>query len=199
VRGVDVSRTVGWFTSIYPVVLEKRSGEGRGERLKRVKEEMRATPNRGIGYGILRYLSPDEGVREEMRRLGEADVSFNYLGQWDQAMGSGTGWRVALERQGEGRSERGRRRHLIEINGMVRGGRLEVGWTYSRGRHLEETVRRVAERFIEELRGIIAHCREAGAGGYTPSDFQLAQLDAEKLNKLLEIVEEIDACHSAMQ
>jgi non-ribosomal peptide synthase protein (TIGR01720 family) len=165
-------------------VLEKRSGEGRGERLKRVKEEMRAAPNRGIGYGILRYLSPDEGVREEMRRMGEADVSFNYLGQLGQSAEMDGPFTIAREGSGPDRSLKDKRNCLIEINGMVMSRRLEVGWTYSRGRHLEETIRRVAERFIEELRGIIAHCREVDAGGYTPSDFPDMELSQEEIDSL---------------
>ncbi|HYP26889.1 MAG TPA: amino acid adenylation domain-containing protein, partial [Blastocatellia bacterium] len=83
VEGVDLTRTVGWFTTIYPVAVECREGEVAAETLKRVKEEVRGIPNRGIGYGVLKYLTEDEGVRGRVRGLPEAAVSFNYLGQTD--------------------------------------------------------------------------------------------------------------------
>ena len=83
-EGVDVSRTVGWFTSLYPILLELDEQDQPGEALKSIKEQLRAIPQRGIGYGLLRYLCADTQVVEQMRRLSEAELSFNYLGQFDQ-------------------------------------------------------------------------------------------------------------------
>src|SRR5205085_6744284 len=85
-EGVDVSRTVGWFTTAYPVRLLRAPG-GPGERLQAVKEQLRSVPERGIGYGLLRELDPRG--REWCRHPG-AEVSFNYLGQFDQVLASST-------------------------------------------------------------------------------------------------------------
>ena len=128
-EGVDVTRTVGWFTAIYPVVLELREEEI-GERLKRVKEEMRRVPGGGIGYGLLKYSDQQE------RRAGEqeegAEILFNYLGQVDQVMSEEGMFSLAPERSGETRSPRGERAYALEVNAIVAGGRLQVGWDYSR-------------------------------------------------------------------
>ena len=96
---VDVSRTVGWFTSIYPVVLESRAAEEVGAALKRVKEQLRAVPRRGLGYGLLRYLGSGE-VSARLREMRRAQVGFNYLGQLDQMVGEERWLGIAAESAG---------------------------------------------------------------------------------------------------
>src|SRR5436853_191795 len=75
--GGDVRGTVGWFTTVYPVVLERETGEGVGERLKSVKEQLRKIPRQGMGYGQMKYVKGEEGLRGG----AVAEVCFNYLGQ----------------------------------------------------------------------------------------------------------------------
>ena len=77
------------------------------------------------------------------------------------------------------------RSHLIDINGAVEGGRLQLAWTYSENVHRRSTVERLAQDFIGALRDLIAHCQSPDAGGVTPSDFALADLDQKKLDKVL--------------
>ncbi len=88
VEGVDLSRTVGWFTSMYPVFLHLKQKASWGEALKSVKEQLRQIPNQGIGYGILRYLSSDEETVNKLQQLPKPEISFNYLGQFDQVVAS---------------------------------------------------------------------------------------------------------------
>ncbi len=182
--GVDVTRTVGWFTSVYPVLIGGREGEGIGEELKRVKEEMRGVPRRGMGYGVLRYLSEDAEVREEMRRIPRGELSFNYLGQFGQSAGGNGITEAAEESVGPLQSERGTRRYLMTVNCMVTGERLNVIWTYGESLYRPETVERLAENYLESLRELIAHCLSPESGGYTASDFPLSRLNEEKLGKL---------------
>ncbi|MDT5270273.1 MAG: hypothetical protein QOH49_2459, partial [Acidobacteriota bacterium] len=182
--GIDVTRTVGWFTSVYPVLVGGREGEGVGEELKRVKEELRGVPRRGMGYGVLRYLSEDAEVREQMRRIPRGDISFNYLGQFGQSAGGNGITEAAEESGGPLQSESGTRRYLLTVNCMVTGERLNVIWTYGENLYRPETVERLAENYLESLREIIAHCLSPEAGGYTASDFPLARLNEEKLGKL---------------
>jgi non-ribosomal peptide synthase protein (TIGR01720 family) len=230
-EGVEVSRTVGWFTTIYPVMLEvsgQRWSSSRGDsevgaeaeeeigrEIKSIKEQMRRVPEKGIGYGVMRYLSRDEGMRESLERVGRvAQVSFNYLGQFDQVVGetresSEEGNKVgAGESQGAGEARtdemlfsmagessgaqtdmKNQRRQEIEINAMVVGGRLQVGWTYSAARYRRETIEEVAGGYVEALREIIRHCLGAGVGGYTPSDFGLTDLGQSELDKALDEIE----------
>src|SRR5262249_5378928 len=82
---VELTRTVGWFTSIYPLLLETEGGSDSVESLKSVKEQVRRVKNGGIGYGVLRYLSADEAVRRQLAAQPAAEISFNYLGRHDQA------------------------------------------------------------------------------------------------------------------
>ncbi len=94
---VDVSRTVGWFTTIFPVRLEVRTSAGPGEALKAVKEQLRRIPNRGLGYGLLRYMTHDATIERQLRTCGRADLVFNYLGQLDQADRPGAAVRLTEE------------------------------------------------------------------------------------------------------
>ena len=184
---VDVSRTVGWFTSIYPVLLEVSGAEVGGgreaEALKAVKEQLRAVPRRGIGYGLLRYLSPEAAVRKQLREMRAAEVCFNYLGQVDQALKEETRFGIAAESSGAGQSERGARNYLLEIDAIIAGGRLRLMWSYSQNLHRPETIEALAANYLEELRGLIGHCQSPQAGGYTPSDFPLAQVTQEWLDQ----------------
>jgi amino acid adenylation domain-containing protein/non-ribosomal peptide synthase protein (TIGR01720 family) len=188
---VDVSRTVGWFTSIYPVLLEV-GGQGGGVReeqvgevLKRVKEQLREIPEQGIGYGLLRYMSGNQQVRAELERMPQAEVIFNYLGQVDRVLGESGAFGVAPEFGGSQRSSQGIREHLLEINSMVAAGRLQLSWTYSQHVHRRESIEEIAAQYIKALQQIIHHCQSEGAGGYTPSDFPLAQLMQAQLDRVM--------------
>ncbi|OEZ64148.1 non-ribosomal peptide synthetase [Duganella sp. HH105] len=177
--GVDLSRSVGWFTTLYPVRLAPGTGEDVGASLKAVKEQLRQVPGKGLGYGVLRYLS------ETGRALADAaypQVTFNYLGQLDQTFETGSSWRMAPESTGAERAPGSRRRTWLSIDADVYRGELRVRWTYSAAVHDEATVRGLAVRFLDELRGLIAHCL-SGARGVTPSDFPLARLTQAQIER----------------
>ncbi|MEH2262095.1 condensation domain-containing protein [Nostoc sp.] len=180
---VDLSRTVGWFTSIFPVLLKLEDRNNPGEVLKSVKEQLRRIPNRGIDYGILRYLSPDES--DQLQAFPQAEVSFNYLGQFDQTQLTTLGWKYAQESSGSIHSPKGQRRHLLTVNGLVVEGRLKLEWQYSEHFHSWATVENLANEYIEALETIITHCLSPEAGGYTPSDFPEVEFSQEALDELL--------------
>ena len=140
---VEVTRTVGWFTSIYPVRLVA-GGASRelGERLKAVKEQVRGIPQRGVGYGLLRWLSPAEAVRERMAELEVAEVSFNYLGQLDQVLEAESVLSIAPESVGAMHGSGEQRAYVVEVTASVGGGELQVGWRYSERVHQRETNRK---------------------------------------------------------
>jgi non-ribosomal peptide synthase protein (TIGR01720 family) len=182
---VDISRTVGWFTTVYPVWLDLPDADGPGRALKAVKEQLRGVPNRGMGYGLLRYLHGEETVVAGLGALPKPQVSFNYLGQFDQILADASPFRQAPESRGPDRSPKGERTHLLDISGGIGGGRLGMEWVYSENLHRRETIERLAQDYVASLRAIIAHCRSPEAGGVTPSDFDLAGLDQKKLDKIL--------------
>jgi amino acid adenylation domain-containing protein/non-ribosomal peptide synthase protein (TIGR01720 family) len=155
---VDLSRTVGWFTTIYPVVLEFEAGNDAGVALKSVKDQLRKIPHGGIGYGLLRYLHEDASVVEKLDALPQAEMSFNYLGRFDRMTGKAAMFSGASENSGALRNPHTKRRYKIEINGNVMGGALHVDWAFSEKIHRRSTIETVAESFIEALRKLIDHC-----------------------------------------
>jgi non-ribosomal peptide synthase protein (TIGR01720 family) len=152
VPDVDLSRTVGWFTTIYPVLLDVSDAANAEEMLDAVKQQLRAIPNKGIGYGLLRYMSDDAEV---FKSLPQAQVNFNYLGQFDQTVGQSSGFSPAPESTGPTRTAEGRRMHLLEINGGISDGELSLAWNYSQNLHHRSTIERMAQRYLESLRSII--------------------------------------------
>ncbi|MEH2313988.1 MAG: amino acid adenylation domain-containing protein [Nostoc sp.] len=170
-ENVDVSRTVGWFTSIFSVHLSLENASQPGKSLMAIKEQLRAIPNRGISYGLLHYLTRDQEITEQLSLLPKAEVIFNYLGQFDQVLPESSLFSLAQESIGPSHSLRSKRTHLLEINGGISQGRLQMSWTYSQKLHRQTTVEVLAQGFIEALRSLITHCQSPDAGGFTPSDF----------------------------
>ncbi|MGJ5630491.1 amino acid adenylation domain-containing protein [Nostoc sp. CALU 1950] len=182
---VDLSRTVGWFTTLFPVHLQLEKVEQEaGEALKSVKEQLRRIPNRGIGYGVLRYLHPDEKIRTKLQDLPQAQVSFNYLGQFDQVLKASAVLGLAEDFKAE-QSLVNQRSHLLGVSGFIRAERLEMTWNYSEKVHNRDTIEGLAFGFIEALRSLITHCQSPGAIGHTPSDFSAARLSQKQLDKFL--------------
>ncbi|MGW1863896.1 condensation domain-containing protein, partial [Streptomyces collinus] len=177
---VDLARTVGWFTTMFPVGLDVPRDADLATALKTVKENLRAVPRGGVGYGALRHLHPTAG-----RDLpGLPQVGFNYLGQQDRTAPADGLLRAPHDGLTGGMDRSADRPHLIDVLGRVTGGRLEFTWSYSRRTHRHDTVARLARETAEELREIVRHCAEPGAGGRTPSDFPLAALDQRAVDRL---------------
>jgi non-ribosomal peptide synthase protein (TIGR01720 family) len=180
---VDHSRTVGWFTNMYPVLLDIGAAGDDRELILAVKEQMRAIPDEGFSYGLLRYLNPE--TASQMTSLPEPEIAFNYLGQFDQALPENALFRPAQEGKGPDRSPHARRPFLIGVNGGVMGGKLSLQWSFSRNLHHRDTIERLAEDYLRNLQALIAHCLSPDAGGVSASDFDLAGLNQRELDKIL--------------
>jgi amino acid adenylation domain-containing protein/non-ribosomal peptide synthase protein (TIGR01720 family) len=185
VEGADLSRTVGWFTSLFPVVLRLEDARVPGEALRSIKEQLRRVPRHGITYGLLRYLGGDAEIAARLRGLPQAEVTFNYLGQFDQSLPDESPFGLARQDAGPAHGPRGRRSHLIEIDGFIASGRLQLRFTYSEACHRRATIERLTDHYMEALRGLITHCLSPEAHWATPSDFPLADLDQRELEQLL--------------
>ncbi|MFN6478153.1 non-ribosomal peptide synthetase [Nostoc sp. DedQUE07] len=185
IDGVDLSRTIGWFTTIFPVVLELGATENLADALKSVKEQLRVIFNKGIGYGLLRYLSQDVEIAAQLQALPHAEISFNYLGQFDQLLNTSSWIQPASEAAGHSQSLQNNRAHLLDINSIITGDRLQIEWIYSTNVHQQTTIASLAQEFVETLQGLIAHCSSSESGGYTPSDFPLTKLKQLELDQLL--------------
>jgi amino acid adenylation domain-containing protein/non-ribosomal peptide synthase protein (TIGR01720 family) len=181
---VDLSRTVGWFTCIFPLLLEAGDASRPEVLLKSVKEQIRNVPSGGIGYGLLRYMSVDAATRDALRRLPQAEICFNYLGRAGQ-LADDNGPFAPKGSTGPARSGAGRRRYLIEFDASITGNKLRAAWTYSENVHSRKSVEGFANGFITALEAIIDHCSSPGAGGFTPSDFSIPNLSQRELDRLI--------------
>jgi amino acid adenylation domain-containing protein/non-ribosomal peptide synthase protein (TIGR01720 family) len=179
---VDLSRTVGWFTALYPVRLTPAAEYGAS--IKAIKEQLRAVPDKGVGYGLLRYLGQPE-TRSTLAALPEGAVLFNYLGQFDQSFDAEQGWlRPARESAGTSQSPEAALDTPLSINGQVYGGVLELGFSFDDQVLDTAAVEALAERYTQVLEAMIEHCCQASAGALTPSDVPLAHLDQARLDAL---------------
>lgn len=182
VEGMDLSRTVGWLTSFFPVVLALPASREPGAAIKAVKEQLRRIPGRGTGYGVLRYLCPDG---ERLAAAPQPEVVLNYTPRARLPVAAGAVLRpLALPASSRGPGNG--RGHLLEVNAFVAGDRLELHWNFSRNVHLRATIEGVARAHVEALRELIAHCVAPGSGGYTPSDFPDAGLSQEELDRFMD-------------
>lgn len=185
-EGVDLSRTVGWFTTMFPIRLQLENAEIAGAALKEIKEQLRRIPNRGIGFGLLRYLCRNKAVAEKLRELPRPEVSFNYLGQFDQVLPPSAPFQIAQGDTGPVCNPRAQRQHVLEITAMIRQDCLHVEWMYSDQVHRPATIEKLAQNFLTALRALIAQGQSPnGEAAYTPSDFPGAKLSQKDLDKLL--------------
>ncbi len=202
--GVDLSRTVGWFTTTYPVCLQlpdrTDSSKDLGETIKSVKEQLRSVPARGLGYGLLRYLA-DEATCQQLAGFAPAEVLFNYLGQQsggkallreDRAVSETADGRAlngvrALQNFSVGtlRDSHNERGYLLEINAWVAGGQLHFNWIYDTEHYQTETVFTLARACLGNLAELIAHCLSVQRGGFTPSDFPDVAFDQSSLDDFI--------------
>ncbi|TAJ63054.1 MAG: amino acid adenylation domain-containing protein, partial [Variovorax sp.] len=154
---LDLSRTVGWFTSAYPVRLP--GGDLPLESsIRAVSAALRAVPDKGVGFGALRYLHADEAVRGALA-AAEPRITFNYLGQFDQSFGEASIFSpTSGESAGAERDARGALPNWIEIIGQVFDGRLAVSWIYSQAMFRPETIERLSLDYRAQLEAIVRHC-----------------------------------------
>jgi non-ribosomal peptide synthase protein (TIGR01720 family) len=154
-----------------------------GEAILAVKEQLRAVPDKGAGWGILRHLG-DEATQSRLAALPRPRITFNYLGQLDGSFGPDALFRLAPEEPGPLADAAAPLGNALSIDGEVRDGSLRLRWTFS-PRQLEPArVQALAAAFEAELLALLAHCLDQEAGGVSPSDFPLAGLDQGQLDRL---------------
>ncbi|WP_444947842.1 amino acid adenylation domain-containing protein [Micromonospora ureilytica] len=182
VAGADLSRTVGWFTSEYPVRLDLGT-EHPADALKTIKERLRAAPDNGVGYGLLRYLNPETAT--VLAGYDKPLISFNYLGRFAAGNADEGPWEPAGEGWGGGADDGMPADYPLEINATTEdhadGPRLAATFTWPRDLLTEEQVRDLAGRWQAALRALAA---DPGSGGYTPSDLSLVELSQADIDSL---------------
>ncbi|HEX7154384.1 MAG TPA: amino acid adenylation domain-containing protein [Thermoanaerobaculia bacterium] len=178
---LDTTQTVGWFTTVYPLTLHSRSGHV-ADVIKAIKEQYRALPNNGIGFGVLRHVAHDAELLAR-DAANEPQLVFNYLGQFDQSVNADTAFQAAAESTGQSHGEDQPRGCNLVLNGKVAGGELAFALDYSSLQYRPETMAALARSIEDGLRAVIEHCTSIERGAFTPSDFPLATVTQERLDE----------------
>ncbi|OZY86396.1 hypothetical protein CBP51_05045 [Cellvibrio mixtus] len=173
---LDISQTLGWFTTVFPLtlVLDETSLPS---IISDVKEQYRAIPHNGIGFGILKYL----GLDPDFNDLPASEMVFNYLGQFDQVSGGDKKFSLANESSGVAISPARKRHYPLAFNGLVIDGCLNFHLTFDPGRYNTNAMQRLMDTMAQALAEIIHHCISTRHGRYTPADFPLAKVTREQL------------------
>jgi len=184
IDGVDISRTVGWFTGMYPVILELPDSEDIGYQIKYIKESLRRIPNKGIGYGILKYITAP-AHKKEIKYTLSPQISFNYLGQFDEDMGTGL-FEIAKESMGDAIAADTEITHDIDISGIVIRGQLKLSVSYNKKRYRSKTIGGIMADYMEQLKAIITHCQERQTNELTPSDLTYSDFTLDEFEGIFE-------------
>ena len=192
---VDLSRTVGWFTSLFPVRLDPGSldldealagGPALGRALKLIKEQLRALPDHGLGYGLLRYLNRESAA--QLAGFATPPIGFNYLGRF--AAPAGADWGAAAEAGalGLGGDPALPLAHALEINAHTLdqqdGATLSATWSFAPALLTDAEVADLAQGWFAALDALVRHAEQPGAGGRTPSDLPLVALTQGEIETL---------------
>ena len=177
----DTSQTIGWFTSLFPFGLDVADCRV-GEVIKKVKQNYRAIPDNGVGYGVLKYLLGESSQNsiDETPRL----VVFNYLGQFDQVFNESELFKPAKELAGASVSRRRMLSHGLSFNGMLIDKRLSFNLTYDGVNFTAQQMQRLATCMVQALEAVIDHCCQQKHTQYLPIDFPLSTMTPERLNAL---------------
>ena len=181
---IDITRTVGWFTSLYPVMLKADSATPVGDSLKEIKESLRAVPDKGLGFGILKYILDEPALAGSV----PWEVVFNYLGQVDQVFSQGNFLKPVKHIGSNNIPNSYKIDEKISITGIIHNGELTITWNYSKKHFKKGTITKLAEFYRQNLIAVIEHCVIQGQTGeiFTPSDFgMLGAMTNAELDSLL--------------
>ncbi|KRF09859.1 non-ribosomal peptide synthetase [Paenibacillus sp. Soil787] len=182
---VNVSRTVGWFTAQFPIVLDLKGSNDTSSHIKRIKEQVRRIPNKGIGFDLLRFMSPEE---LRLNLAPKPEIGFNYLGQFDSDVT--TKWfTVSPYDMGEPMSPEAERLFTLDVTAMIQGGKLSVRFAYNLQEYNQTTITQLQNSFKKHLLEIMEHCVNKQGPELTPSDLGDHELSLEELDGLVDIFE----------
>ena len=182
---VDLSRTVGWFTTLYPLHLDISGIADPLETLQKIKGQLRAVPNNGIGFGLLKYFTEDRDVKEKLAGIPDADIVFNYLGQFETNHSTSGAFRPIRDIIMNERSPRALRPNLWDISASVVDGVLNLRIAFSGNFFKEESVRAFLEFYSDELKRFVQYGGALQETVYSAADFDEAGLEDAELDNLL--------------
>jgi non-ribosomal peptide synthase protein (TIGR01720 family) len=152
---LDLSRTVGYFTVHYPLVVEIPPDLGREDSVEEVRRQLDAVPNQGIGYGVLRFIYNEKYPDRSVPLQEEGDISFNYLGNYDLNLAPQGLFSIASEKIGAGREAQADNPYRFGYFGHILNGKLHTEWWFNTALHKVETIQAVADSFQQKLRSLL--------------------------------------------
>ncbi|WP_026475839.1 non-ribosomal peptide synthetase [Alkaliphilus transvaalensis] len=186
INQIDVSRTIGWFTSVYPVILDVTQSDNLSFIIRNTKETLRRVPQKGIGYGILKHLTSKINGNIGLKKKPE--VCFNYLGQFDREVNTDIFQFSSIEVEGSIAADL-ERNYRIEIDGMITNGELRLNFNYNKQEYETETIIALMEKFSKNLLLILEHCLEKEGTELTPYDTTAKHLDINEFDQAMEVLE----------
>lgn len=178
---LDLSQTVGWFTTVYPLTLSAKKVDDLAELICNVKEQYRSVPNKGLGYGVLKYLAKDPELIDLSEKAG-SEIVFNYLGQFDQNVNSVTYFKGAAESTGINMSPRRKQTHKLSFNGLVTGGCLRFDLSFDAAAFEYTDMQHLSKAIHQALKDVVSHCLQPGNKRLTASDFPLSKIENKELS-----------------
>lgn len=175
-ESIDITRTVGWFTSMYPVELSLENTDI-GSEIKELKEQLRRIPQKGFGYGVLRYIA------RTLDYINEKVIRFNYLGDFQNSLSSNL-FELAKENSGCDFGKKNKMTCFIEVVAMVIENRLEISISYSRNRFEKDTMERFLNEYVQQINRLVNHCCSIKEREFTPSDFDGVEISQDDLDSL---------------
>ncbi|MCR8962631.1 amino acid adenylation domain-containing protein [Brevibacillus halotolerans] len=185
---LDITRTVGWFTTLYPILLDMRHHADLSMQIKEMKELLKKVPNQGIGYGLLRYLGTDTN-KQALSGGSQATYLFNYLGEIDEEKEDAI-FQLSSIQPDHPISNANSRTHKLIFTGMIQNGELTFWMDYDRNQFSRDTMQKVLDGFFRHLQEIIRHCTSKKTQEFTPSDFGDNNLSMSDLDDILSLLEE---------
>ncbi len=186
-EGVDVDRTVGWFTSQFPVVLDMAGSDDLGYGIKSIKEMLRHIPHNGIGYGLLRYLSPKGSAGTTPFTLNP-QINFNYLGQVESGTAKDRPFALSPLSAGDLVTPDLISLQALDIGARIQDEILSVSFTYSSLEFRTETIKTLKETYKKNLTEIIRHCSTKEDEELTPTDVGDDDLSLEDLEDIQDLI-----------
>lgn len=184
---VDISRTVGWFTTLYPACFKIDPDMDASAAIESVENQYGNIPAGGSGYGILKYLAHSQKIRQELDKINTPEIMFLYFGRIDDSSVPGTGlFTPAPESVGPVRDAANERQHKLEINAGIVNGCLEMNWTYSRNLHRRKTIEDIAQDCLQALLLLIDAADDDASTGFSVEDFSARNLKQTDLKKILQ-------------
>jgi non-ribosomal peptide synthase protein (TIGR01720 family) len=184
-EGGDLSCTMGWFTTLFPLRLSATRGSTLAQKLQAVKACWRQVPEHGIGYGMLRYGATQDQRSQQAGSEVVPELCVNYLGNVGEQIGQEGEWQVEEEDLGLLQSPRGQRAHALELQVWIGQGRLQMEWTYSHLVHRDRDIAELAEGLTQALLEFLTLLQDDLTHTYIPEDFPEARLNQKQLDKAI--------------